>query len=321
MHAVAITTVGLFFLASFGVFAVATCCWLCFRIGYWMVTSVFCCGKRDRISYRAGIQPGAVRANWEPARPPQRPIRPPQPPMPLTSRRRRRSGAGAVILTILAVGLVTASIRNFTDYRKPAPARKETFPRKVAKRLEGAKAKALAMLGRNKTLVINDSDDLLTLRSRDGVWDVDGAGGTLTDAEQDAYEKARDQIAVYLHERIPDLEWPLTTGYVREHLQNEYQPVPDKDLGGNLGSLKRVHLQVQLRPDDLRNILQQDHRFHMENRVIWLGRILAAILAVLGTLALYLRVDEASKGYYTGLLKLAAITLLLGAAASLWYVA
>jgi hypothetical protein len=68
--------------------------------------------------------------------------------------------------------------------------------------------------------------------------------------------------------------------------------------------------------DKMQDQARQDVRQH---RQVMLFRVLAGLVALLLVLGGYLRLEEATRGYYTGLLRLTAAVLLLFVAAGLWY--
>jgi len=76
-----------------------------------------------------------------------------------------------------------------------------------------------------------------------------------------------------------------------------------------------------LRPVLVREeIASLDHQARRENRQFFLAKILAALVALFTAIASYVRLDEWSKGYYTGWLRLATAGFIgaVGAAAWMW---
>jgi hypothetical protein len=56
----------------------------------------------------------------------------------------------------------------------------------------------------------------------------------------------------------------------------------------------------------------------MESRHLILARILGGLVAMLLVLGGYLRLEEATRGYYTSLLRLSAVGVLTAVGAGLW---
>ena len=175
-----------------------------------------------------------------------------------------------------------------------------------------------ALLARDKVAAIAARSDTAVFQ-RTSNWDVLGSGETVDEAWQNALENSYHKVDGYLHERFPGLRWPLSTEFIGERLVKRKNTEEPQDIGESLPALKRVSLHVEITPDDQALILQKDRQFRVEHRMIWLGGILAAVLVLLATCATYVRLDEASKGYYTGWLRLAATSLIATATLGLWY--
>jgi hypothetical protein len=60
----------------------------------------------------------------------------------------------------------------------------------------------------------------------------------------------------------------------------------------------------------------REHRVLERHKL--LGRVLAGLVIALVVIAGYLRLEEATRGYYTQMLRLAAVTLVSLAAFALW---
>ena len=76
-----------------------------------------------------------------------------------------------------------------------------------------------------------------------------------------------------------------------------------------IGTMRRVVLDVTLPPEVRKEIWQHECQFHARQRMLFLAKILAGLVSLLAATAGYLRLDELTKGYYTGWLRLAAAGL------------
>lgn len=299
-------------------------CWLCFKAGLWMFNVMFRRSPRPRDIRMAAPELASVYAAAYPGPAPE-PVRPS--PAPLMKRpgscstRRCHHGGFGVVMTVLGVALVVFAFRSFSQHRGTSRITVHTAKNhKLAAKVQAAKEKALALLAQDIVLVGEGGNDDSIAHRGNGSWEVEGSGSTVSDAEQQALEKVYGSVATYLHSRFPSLQWTPSTDFIREKLvknlaKDETRDVPD------LGRVERVHLTVQVTPDDQKLILEKDRAYRVEHRALWLGQMLAAALVVLATIAGYVRLDEASKGYYSGWLRLAGTAVVATAAVSLWYFA
>jgi hypothetical protein len=146
--------------------------------------------------------------------------------------------------------------------------------------------------------------------------DLIGHGQTKADAEQDALEQARAWVIALLKERRPGLLWEPTTAYLREwHLVREvtYNPAYASQ---RIGPLHQITLRVELGDDSLREMLRQDRLYQ---RHLVSAKVLAGLMGLLVILAVYFRLEEITRGYYTGTLRagLSAGLILLGV--GMWF--
>jgi hypothetical protein len=150
-------------------------------------------------------------------------------------------------------------------------------------------------------------------------WVVDGYD--LEDpeaAQQAALRKARESVQKYLNEHYgslgwrPSLEQLVQAGVVRP----EGTPGTHKLNTGE--EVQEAHARVELtrnyREGLQRMVLQQ----HTRQRQWLMARVLAGAVALLLVCAGYLRLEEATRGYYTRLLRLVAFGALTGVGVGLW---
>jgi hypothetical protein len=70
--------------------------------------------------------------------------------------------------------------------------------------------------------------------------------------------------------------------------------------------VRQVELDVAITSDDYRDIKEQDRRYTMDRRMLWVGGGLVGLVALFSAVVGFIRVDEWTKGYYTRLLWLGA---------------
>jgi hypothetical protein len=181
-------------------------------------------------------------------------------------------------------------------------------------------------------------------------WVVAGQWMT-TDEEavDDALGQARDKVQEYLRAQKPRMEFPLDPAYLRLRLWRDLEPadatfkalgwekvegkkvkdghlaqIETKSFAG-LGDMHRAAVRVEItlpvkaefeHQEELYLAKQRDGRATHRQGV--LVRVLVALVAVLAAVALYFRLEDATKGYYTTLLRLAAVTFIALVGAGIW---
>jgi hypothetical protein len=169
---------------------------------------------------------------------------------------------------------------------------------------------------------------------------------TKDDAITSALQEARGEVKAFLEEQQPPVKWIPDLSFVRKYLvidMSSKDDVPDGEKGNwkeidinhhqayeetrvlddPVGETHRVCLKVTITPDSWGKILeeQQNQLVHfrnsvMKDRMLFLLKIMIGMVALLATVAGYIRLDEWSKGYYTNWLRLAAMSCI--AAAGWW---
>jgi hypothetical protein len=139
-------------------------------------------------------------------------------------------------------------------------------------------------------------------------------------AWEDALVKAQEQVYFHLRQRYPSMTWTPDLKYIDRRLVKDRKEEEEQRevIPGERGTARRLVLQVKVTPDDYRDMVNQDRQEKVKARMLLLGKLLLGIVLILGLVAGYFRLDEATKGYHTGLLRLAAVTLLGVAGAVLW---
>jgi hypothetical protein len=156
---------------------------------------------------------------------------------------------------------------------------------------------------------------------------------TASDAERDVLEKAQIRVLEYLQIkepaalRKPDLE------YIRKNLlkdsRTEFRQIEDANVGIDLGQMQRLIARIEVSRRDRETMLREDRKYRQElrerersqvaeYRMLGLGKVLGVVVALLGGVGGYIRLDELTKGYYTAWLRLAAASLVGVVSAGLW---
>jgi hypothetical protein len=147
-----------------------------------------------------------------------------------------------------------------------------------------------------------------------------GIGTTTDEAEADALKHACDQVSKFLAEQEGDTNWRPTPSFLRDFKAYRLLGKPEKipfAIPGE-GENFRVKLVVELTPDVLGRMQQMVREQRMGERQRIAARTMAGILAVLVVLFGYLKLEDATKGYYSALLRLAALAVLIMTALGLW---
>jgi hypothetical protein len=143
--------------------------------------------------------------------------------------------------------------------------------------------------------------------------------GQISATEQRAHDEARAQLVKKVSDWLePDVPktWrvpePFIDGLVSEVKVSPIEK-PTDPVYKDYGPMYVAEMQVDLSPPRRAEIAQAYQHEQTLKKLGVLGVILALVLVLLGTVSGYIRADEATKGYYTNRLRLAA-TLAAGAA-------
>lgn len=143
-----------------------------------------------------------------------------------------------------------------------------------------------------------------------------GYGTTEKIAQKDALERACHWL-----KESSGLDWVPDPDYLLLYKMVQFCDPEDKKLVVDdepMGDMKVVKLQLEIREYQVLNIQKQAQQQRMKERQ---KPTLLALIGALGLLAVvggYLRLEEATKGYYTRLLRLAAIGVLVVIVAGLF---
>jgi len=152
------------------------------------------------------------------------------------------------------------------------------------------------------------------------LWPVEGWGVTREDAEQSALRKAQRKLLTEFNGPGYRLEWVPSLDYIKKHMVKEAADQPAQDYGPEVGVLQGIILRIGISSKDWQSLLREDRQVRSESRMLLLTKFLVGIVALLGAVAGYLRLEEMTKGYYTAWLRLAAIGFVSAVGAGIWWI-
>ncbi len=131
----------------------------------------------------------------------------------------------------------------------------------------------------------------------------------------DAFEDALKRAAQAIEDH-----YCLRTSLHPEDVKQLVRDPKEKNvpLGENLGEAKQFELTLQMDDDFVEKLATIERESRMTQRMHILARSLAVLVAGLFAIAGYVRLDEWSKGYYSGLLKAVAFMAVVGIGVAVW---
>lgn len=175
---------------------------------------------------------------------------------------------------------------------------------------------------RNGVKIPTPASSLSTVEEKCVNWTVEGAWmSNKADAVEDALVQAQLKVAGYLRAQNPPVEWTPSLSYIQTHLVKT-QPWKEetKDFD-QIGRMYRVQLEVEVTQPELTKMVQLGREFRIQQRMFLLAKVLVGLVVLLTAVSGYLRLDEYTKGYYTGWLRLAALGFVAAAGAGLVLIA
>jgi hypothetical protein len=138
----------------------------------------------------------------------------------------------------------------------------------------------------------------------------EGFGKTVKEAENDALRQGCDWLV-----KKCDLAYPPDSQYLRDNLV-QFRDMGTKEFDPPVGVMKVVRMQLSVRPDQQAEMRKQADKHAQQQRMKERQKLsLLVLLGAVGLLAVvggYLRLEEATKGYCTRLLRVLAATAVLG---------
>jgi hypothetical protein len=140
------------------------------------------------------------------------------------------------------------------------------------------------------------------------IWTAKGLQGEYGLDKDEAWDLAADAARnVITHEF--GLNQPPSRDFVRHRIMRlKDDSVQEMAIDG-VGKVFLVKFDLELTRLDYRELAEADRAARVSDRLEGAARGLGVLVAVLGALGAYIRLDDATKGYYTGRLRLAAVVL------------
>jgi len=154
---------------------------------------------------------------------------------------------------------------------------------------------------------------------------INAFGQTEERARTVAQLKARDRVLAFLAKQEPPIKYEPSLEFLQTHhfVKDEAMTVevakdPDgKEVGP---SQHECSVKVELPKSAFEEILKQENQSIQGDRQWLAGKILAVLLAVVLAVGGYFYIDEATKGFYTVLLRIGAATLVGAVGVAVWLV-
>ena len=191
----------------------------------------------------------------------------------------------SVVVTLVFLALIALGIRQHGKFARPSSGPGKTLDTVVAK----------------------------------GTWKPDAAA-----ARADALHEASALLSVKLALRTPALHFEPSPEYisaklVRDSEVRSYRDDNPADADEQLASLRRQTLTIAITDELLAEAPLQEQTQRGRERLGLVSRLLAFAVLLFGTVAGCSRLDELSRGFYTGRLRFAATLVLAGGTAALLY--
>jgi len=124
-------------------------------------------------------------------------------------------------------------------------------------------------------------------------------------AQQAALQDVQTKLLAHFEGQNTPLEWVPPLPYIKDRLVKTSR-VDQRDFDSGVGTMYIATLEVRLTPEAQADIARHDREYRAQDRMAWLARVVLALVTLLGAVAGYVRLDELTKGYYTGWLRIAA---------------
>jgi hypothetical protein len=135
-----------------------------------------------------------------------------------------------------------------------------------------------------------------------------GYGKSEFAARKDALNNACTWLKQY---KYGELNWSPDADYLLEHKMVQFYEWEDKKFDEPMGVMKVVKMQLAITDSQDRDIHKQAQHQRMKERHKQAFLVLLGAMGLLSVVGGYLRLEEATKGYYTRLLRIAAISILV----------
>jgi hypothetical protein len=152
-------------------------------------------------------------------------------------------------------------------------------------------------------------------------WEMEYYGETPKDAEDGALQAAAEKVTAYFHQNVPALsDWsPSAESLANKRVISLLDGTEQVELPDKVSYRARV--KVEITSKNVGELAEEARGARMHDRQLLLARLLAGAVALLLVVAGYLRLEDATRGYYTTLLRLAAVGVVVVVGAGLWLLA
>ncbi len=163
--------------------------------------------------------------------------------------------------------------------------------------------------------------------------EVEGRGETEEEAKRDAAEQARATVEQFLRSQKPPLTWSPPASYIGEHLLGG-EPRRGEDVvirtpAGRTFTVQCWNWPLVVTAEHLRRMTAEaqaqrareqyaERVVRSAERMVGLTKVLAGLVVVLVGVVGYLKLDDWTKGYYTGWLQAGLAGLLIATGLGLW---
>jgi hypothetical protein len=160
---------------------------------------------------------------------------------------------------------------------------------------------------------------------------IEGYGETDDDARAQALNNAEDRVLAFLAERRGITKYKPSRATLQAlNILPEAKDLEVTQIDLKIGPMNRAIVRLSVTPEQFEKLNAlahqqaveaetQERQERAEKRQKLAGLGLAGFVALLLVGAGYLRLEEATKGYYTTLLRLAALSLLGGVGGVIWF--
>lgn len=128
--------------------------------------------------------------------------------------------------------------------------------------------------------------------------------GRWQSTEPDAWRSAEVQVQSVLTDHFRDqgmvFRQQPTIQNLRPLLARQWKFTPEsKIFPDGIGMMHRIVLEVPVTPEVRNFLIQRERDVRVQERMLWLGKIMAVLIVLLTAATGYLRLDEWTKGYFT----------------------
>jgi hypothetical protein len=154
-------------------------------------------------------------------------------------------------------------------------------------------------------------------------WEVKRLGSDPDHAREEALAGACVEVANYVRQNVPAMgDWNPSPDYLLS--KRVISPIGEPEptgAGGPIIGILEAKVKVELTRQVVQEMVGEARTERMHDRQLLLARLLAGAVAVLLVTAGYLRLEDATRGYYTTLLRIGAAGVVAVVGAGLWLLA